>query len=208
MTEMKVWEKLSSKALSIWGLSLALVACTTKTTENSHRAVQDFPHGEQIIVDLTRTHAEQIGVISKITYATTDKYHYRLRFSPNDIRWENSDDEPKQLLVCVDQTVYLYSVRQQANPYYANTTTVEAKPVERVEEQNKPAPAEERQVVEPYLILKNHYTRFVDKRYFFKLFGGYYWAEISKDEYNNKLKDCQVYTVPNENYYQTEQVRK
>lgn len=193
---------MSGKTMWSVGFSLLLAACTTKTTENSHRSIQDFPQGEQIIVEVLRIHAEQVGVISNITYATTDKYRYRLRFLPNDIRWENSDDEPKQLLICADQSVYLHSVRQQANPFYANQPAVEVKQAAGAGVQDTQAPVEESKHLEPYLILKNHYTRFVDQRYFFKLLGDYYWADMSKDEYASKLKECQIYAVPNENYYQ------
>lgn len=200
---MAYWGKLSSKIGCMLGLSLLLSACTTKTTEHSQHLSQDFPQGKQLEVEVTSLHTEQVGIISKITYATADHYRYEFRLLPNDIPWKNMDDEPKQLLVCADNSAYLHSVRQQANPYYATTTAVETKPAAENTEQKEQALAEENKPVEPYVILKNHYTSFVDKRYFFKLLGEYYWVEISKDEYSSKLKDCQAYAVPNENYYQT-----
>ena len=183
-------------------LSVSLAACTTKTHSSSHRTVKDFPEGKQIIVDRTDIHEEDIGVVSKIVYHTTDKHQYQLRFLPEDIRWENGDAEPKQLLNCADGAVYLHFVAQQANPYYE--TEYEAANSTELNKNDQLQPQDEKlKKVEPYFILKSYYARFVDKRYFFKLLGESYWVDINKDEYVSLLKKYQAYEVPNENYYQT-----
>ena len=189
------------KALSLIILSLALQACTTKTTENTHRSIKDFPAGEQLIIDRTDIHEEEIGIISKIAYRTVDKHQYALRFLPNDIRWSNGDGEPKQLAVCTDGAAYLHFVSQASNPYYAAPDLDKQAEVTDANTAQEPAePAK----VEPYFILKNHYGRFVDKRYFFNWLGEFYWTDLTKDEYDSYTKHCQTYVVPNENYYKTE----
>lgn len=193
------------KALSLVVLSLALHACTTKTTANTHRSIQDFPAGEQLIIDRTDIHQEDIGIISKIAYRTVDKHQYALRFLPNDIRWSNGDGEPKQLAVCADGAAYLHFVGQESNPYYATAQDTE-KQIKVTDANQAQAPTEPAKV-EPYFILKNHYGRFVDKRYFFNSLGEFYWADITKEDYNSYIKPCQTYAVPNENYYKLELAR-
>lgn len=190
------------KALILLALALGLSACTTKTTENTHRSVKDFPNGEQLIVDRTDIHQEQIGVVSKVVYQTKDRHQYQLRFQPNDLRWENGDAEPKQLIVCPDNSAYLHFISQESNPFYANAanaeTTPEVNPLKPDTEINEP---EKPKVVEPYLILKNHYVRAVDKRYFFNWLGEFYWVDINKAEYASPKAGCQTYDVPNNEYY-------
>lgn len=192
------------KLASCLFLSLALSACTTKKTESSQRFVKDFPQGEQITVDLKKAHEESVGVISKLVYSSTERHQYYLRFMPNDIRWHNGDAEPKQLLVCANQNAYLHFINEQANPYYAQTADTQKSAAAGTTEQgNQVQDAATEPPVEPYVILKDNYVRFVDKRYFFKWLGEAYWADINKEEYWEQLKSCQTYAVPNANYYQS-----
>lgn len=196
MLNRKIFQVLNGVLLVFW-----LSACTTRTTENSHRSVKDFPSGEQLIVDVTNQHEEQVGVVSKVVYGIKDRHHYQLRFLPHDLRWENGDAEPKQLIVCTNGAAYLHFVSQQPNPYYATAqeqaNTTEPNTVEQAKEPNiQPTK------VESYVISKNHYVRAVDKRYFFNWLGEFYWIDIEKAEYISKQNSCQVYEVPNDAYYQ------
>lgn len=195
---MKTLTKLA-KALSILGLSAILAACTTKTSENTQRSIKDFPQGEQMRVEMTQVHQEQVGMLSKVVYQTKDRHQYQLSFTPNDIEWQNGDGEPKQLLVCADGNAYLHFVNQIPNPFYSTPPTNPAEPVPEPAKIENPEP---KPVVQPYFILKNQYVRWVDKRYFFKLLGESYWADVSQDEYKNKVAQCKAYEVPNDGYYQ------
>ncbi|MCT4582226.1 MAG: hypothetical protein N4A35_12510 [Flavobacteriales bacterium] len=155
-------------------------SCATETVSKTYVTNKELPNGILLSVEKTNTENTQIGMFTKHNYGTTHSYSYKVIVEELDAVWEGKSGEPKKLVFCKD-SLFLLSYKEML---FTNDSL---------------------RKIDSTLAYESHYEvveefqKYVDNRYFFKLFGDAYWVSIPSSCYQYKKSSCKEYDVPNDN---------
>ncbi len=161
-------------------LVVLVSSCDTETVSKTYVTDKQLPNGVVLSVEKTNKEHTQIGIFSKHNYGTTYSYSYQLTVEGIDAVWNGGSGEPKKLIFCQD-SLFLLSYKEKL---FTNDSL---------------------RKLDTTLAYESHYEvvevfqKYVDNRYFFKLFGDAAWVSIPSGYYHCKKIRCQEYDVPNDN---------
>lgn len=158
---------------------LLSTSCTNETEETVNKTTTLLANTKKLMVEKTNKDTKSIGVFSGSNYGNTHKFTYSIKID-NDASWYGGSKEPTNIIFCKD-SIYLRSLKKTS----VSTDTLDIETNETLTVTN----TEIQEVFEKY----------IDKRYFFKLFGDDYWSDITAHEYELKNSTCVEFEVPNEN---------
>ncbi len=154
--------------------------CDSEVKEVIDTEMKLLPNGKRLIVEKTNKETTQIGIFSKHNYGTSHSYRYKISIKPDGVNWDGGNGEPKHLLFCKD-TIYIH---------YLKKKSVRDEYTDSIDNRIKTKYDYE---------VKEVFQKYIDERYFFKLFGDDYWIDVSPEDYNFDNKSCNKYLIPNDN---------
>ncbi len=156
------------------------IACRSKTTERIDITNTLLGNDKYLEVEKTNKNTTHIGIITNSNYGTSHSYSYKITVNNGDINWNGGTAEPKHLLFCNDAT-YIHYLKEKYISIKSKDSV--GNTIER----------------DGYYAVQNVFEQYIDKRYFFKLFGDDYWVEVSSEKYNLQKESCTEYSIPNDN---------
>lgn len=154
--------------------------CTSITTEKTYETSKMLGNQRRIVVEKTKSITTYKGIITKNDYGTTQRYRYNFTIDNNDIDWKGRSGVPKNILFCKDSVYVRYLVEKEIKEEQGST-------------------ADSSMSYTYTSVIRPVHEVFVDKRYFFRLFGYTYWVEVPPETYMDKQSSCQEYAIPNDN---------
>ncbi|SEK93123.1 hypothetical protein SAMN04487910_1503 [Aquimarina amphilecti] len=173
-------KKLAYVQIFSFVLFFLIISCRSKTTERIDITNTLLGNDMYLEVEKKNKNTTHRGIITNSNYGTTHSYSYKLTINNGDINWNGGTAEPKHLLFCKDST-YIHYLKEKYIPIKSKDS------VGNIAEENS------------YYEVQDVFEVYVDKRYFFKLFGDEYWLEISSESYNLQKESCTEYSIPNDN---------
>ncbi len=161
-------------------LCLLAFSCNNSVKETTSEKSVVLPNGIHLTVVKTNKYRTSVGILTNTNYGTTHSYKYNVLLNEPNINWSYGSGEPKNLLFCKD-TTYIHYVNKNSYPIKVTdsiTNTITTKYTHKVE---------------------NMYQKYIDKRYFFNLFGDDFWLDITPERYNKIKNLCSEYVIPNDN---------
>jgi hypothetical protein len=164
-----------------WGLSIAslMIACTSHTVSSENFTAIGLDNGKIMRVEKTNNTTIQKGMLTGHVYGETLSYRYKITVNKNEVIWDGGSSVPQQILFS-NQGVCIHFFREDSHQ-------------RELASQDGKAHYEIIKTVVPV------YERFVDERYFFKLFGEYHWIEISPETYQKMKESGAYFPIPNGN---------
>ena len=147
---------------------LSIAACNSQTEVREKIISAELPNGFLIQVKKIDTYTSQIGVVSGHVYGKSHAYSYQFTLSPGRIYWYGGSSVPQEIILCSNE-IYIHYLQldSQGNSGEASK------------------------------IIKSHYDKHIDNRYFFKLLGDQYWVTDSALTYKNS-NNCKKSDIPND----------
>ncbi len=157
---------------------LCITNCTHLRDESTDVTSKMLPNGKHLVVEKINKETTAIGLITKYNYGTTHSFSYKIDLDNGSIKWNGGSAEPKHLLFCND-TIYIH--------YFRNKW---------IEEQGTDSLST---TTNGHYQIHEDYQAFIDKRYFFNLFGDAYWVETTPNNYRKQKAIGNEFEVPNDN---------
>ncbi|MBU2995786.1 hypothetical protein KO500_05045 [Cellulophaga baltica] len=165
-------------------ITIVLVVITISCDENVEETVTKksviLPNSKHITIEKKDTRTTSIGIFTKHNYGTKHNFKYNVFVNEGKINWDFGVGEPKHIVFCENNT-YLHYLNEKIETEEIKDSITDS--VEKIYTSK----------------IQNNYQKFIDERYFFKLFGDVYWLDIPEEEYNTILNSCEEYDVPNDN---------
>ena len=172
---------MKTKLLTILGL-LFFMSCTTEEEINTNVTSELLSNNRLIEVLKTEKVATSTGIFTHSNYGTTYSFKYEFTVDKNDIVWRNKGSAiPKKIIFCND-TTYVKYLQKKSIAYEKVVSDTISRTMYRD------------------TIVEKH-EAFIDKRYFFKLFGDTFWTTIEEGKYEARKTQCPQYDIPNDNDY-------
>lgn len=156
-----------------------MTACTSQTVSSENFTTVGLDNGKILRVEKTNNTTTHKGVLTGHVYGATLSYRYKITVNKNEVIWDGGSSVPQQILFG-NQGVCIHFVREDSHRR------------ELVSQDGKTHDEIIKTVVPVY-------EKFIDERYFFKLFGEYHWVEISPETYQKIKETGGYFPIPNGN---------
>ena len=152
-------------------LFFVLCMCSSNTEVYRSTFKREYQNGKSIEVIREDEVTKWKGLITGADYGGTSSFTYQFTIEPDDFEWKgNINQAPLALVFCNDQTYMKATERLlKFDSLYGPGT-----------------------VKDTTLYFKN-----IDERYFFKLFGKQYFADIDSVTYHQNKANCSEVLIPN-----------
>ncbi len=166
--------------VSLLSFIFLFTCCRSKTTERIDITNTLLGNDKHLEVEKTNRSTTHRGIITNSDYGTSHSYSYKLTVNNGDINWDGGTAEPKHFLFCKD-SIYIHYLKEK----YISVKSKDS--IGNMIEKDG------------YYAVQDVFEVYIDKRYFFKLFGDDYWVEVSSEKYNRQKESCTEYSIPNDN---------
>ena len=162
--------------------------CETKTKTTVNKQTIALGNTAYLTIQKTNIDRTSIGVFSRHNYGTSHFFKYDLHIDKNDIRWQGSMSEPKEVSLYKDN-VFLKLLEEKLI-----TNTVKDTLKDSI-------------ITRHNYQVKKAYLKHIDKRYFFKLFGDAFWLNIDSTTYHNAKLKGKAFVIPNDNEFSNASIK-
>jgi hypothetical protein len=176
-----LWKKFPLLRILRYVVFFTLGSCTTNKEIHQDITNKLLSNDRILRIEKSSTFETTKGILGKHTYNIEHSYQYKVLIDDGDYCWEVSNGEPKHILFVKD-SIYIHYLKEK----YIRASPKSDSSIVDVEEDYK------------HVIL-DVYEVYLDKRYFFKLFGYALWIDIPKEQYEEKRKIGQEFEIPNDN---------
>ena len=161
-------------------LNFLFISCNYNAEEIIDKTSKILPNKKHLVVEKINKETTAVGIFTNHNYGTSHSFTYTFSVNPGDINWDGGSSEPKSILFCKDTTYVRYLKEKSIKVKYTDSIDGVIK---------------DKHHFEIHEVFQKH----IDERYFFKLLGNDYWAEISSENYSSIQKSCDEYLIPNDN---------
>lgn len=164
---------------------VSLSACTCETVERDYVWHAVAANGMPLVVEKSDRITQRRGMLTNTDYGSTHTFTYKLHMDTDYLTWYGGDSEPKSLLFCGEQ-ILLRSLRKRYVPMI-------------ISDAGAPSSATTTSVEKPTTVVAEEVERFVDERYFWRMFGETTWVREDPSVYHQNKPACLETMVPNDN---------
>lgn len=139
----------------------------------------EIGNGKILTIEKINKDTKSIGYFTGNDYGTTHRFTYKMEIEPDGITWDGGSGEPIQIIYCNDTTFIRYLIKKSIKTESIDSITNETK-------------------IDYHNEVKEELQRYMDNRYFFKLFGDDYWLNVPPDTLSNSGDQCMTFEIPND----------